>query len=246
MIKPRFYQICKQAYSRCGRRCQLLLPRKCFFSIRFWCREWRQKILTACDLNLYCILYLYLNIYVERHYEQIWSPTWYPLPNSSSQNNKDISSKQRKRIQKTKKTKKHRQKPTRITLLLALRRQRRRQLKLEVVDVHRWVSQPKKLHQFEIQLTERTSEVLILEVLWNTVHCAYLDQVFRGTTEAEVATRVTVALFMAKVMKSGHCRPTLQSEIPEKKLSDCPPSDSCFQWDGRMKQFAFHPIGILM
>ena len=169
-----------------------------FFSIRFWCREWRHKILTACDLNIDCI---FVFIYVERNYEQIWSPTWYHLPRSSNQNNKDISSKQRKIIQKTKKTKKNRQKPTRITLLLVLRRQRRRQRKLEVADVHRWVSQPKKLHQFEIQPTERTSEVLISEKKCFIVHW----WPGKGNNWSwGVATRVTVALFHFEASHWGY------------------------------------------
>jgi len=118
-----------------------------FFSIRFWCREWRQKNLTACDLNLYCRLYLYLNIYVEPREKLRTNLITYLIPFT-----KIIKPKQQRHFQQTRKNNSKNEeneetqtKTYQDTLLLALRRQRRRQLKLEVVDVHRWVSQPKKV-----------------------------------------------------------------------------------------------------
>lgn len=71
----------------------------------------------------------------------------------------------------------------------------------EIGSVHRWVSQPKKLHQFEIQPTERTSEVLISEKKCFIVHW----WPGKGNNWSwGVATRVTVALFHFEASHWGY------------------------------------------
>ena len=134
-------------------------------------------------------------------YEQIWSRNWHPLPRSSNQNNKDISSKQRKTHQKTYQD--HTFSSMRIGIpWLALRCQRRQLSKL--VDVHRWGILASKVASIQvIRCLWLSSEVLISEsALFFCSLClkSRLDFCFsqwlcidegRWTTEAEVATRVS-------------------------------------------------------